>query len=68
MSCGFGVRPRAASAELVLSLPPVAAAWSVVDGVNADSSDAIRRIRERVCNSDLPFHPDQELFGCIPAP
>ena len=55
-------------AELVLSLPPVAAAWSVVDGVNADSSDAIRRIRERVCNSDLPFHPDQSYLAASPLP
>lgn len=50
-------------AELVLSLPPAAAKWCVLDGLSEGAEDSIDAFRERVVSCDLPFDPEQSYLA-----
>ena len=53
-------------AELVLSLPPAAATWRVLDGVGTQHEDTQARCRSALESIDLPFDLDQSYLLTTP--
>ena len=50
-------------AELILTLPPAAASWCVLDGLSADPRAGMDVIREALGTSDVPFNLDQSYLA-----
>lgn len=55
-------------AELVLSLPPSAATWCIVDGLTAEDWDSQGSLRERLGSAELPFDLEQSYLTTSSSP